>query len=253
MSTEVSKSYAISPETLLLFPSLTPEQVLTRAEKTRTKALEVCDYRCIREWRFLETRINTNPIYPKVLPNLQNKTILDLGCCFGTDIRRLLYDGAKAQNIVGVDQYSQFLEFGFELFGDKELLQNRFIVSDFLVDNLAKRLTENNFPISFDVIYASSILHLLTDEECKQFLKLAFSLLNPGGIFFGQSVGASTPVLVNRERKSNSLGYLQSPQSLTVLMEQSGFSDIMIHWKDRQDRDERQGWGFISFSASKKS
>ncbi|RAK89301.1 hypothetical protein BO79DRAFT_146387 [Aspergillus costaricaensis CBS 115574] len=58
--------------------------------------------------------------------------MLDLGCGLGQEIRRLVYDGAPAENIVGLDKDEQFIELGFDLFRDRVTLNLIFLIEDFL-------------------------------------------------------------------------------------------------------------------------
>jgi len=96
----------------------------------------VYDYRCIRTFRFLRLNATEHPTYKKLIrPKLQDKNntmdILDLGCCFGTDLRAFICDGANVDHVIGVDQYQQFIELGLNFFEDKnEKMASRFIICD---------------------------------------------------------------------------------------------------------------------------
>ena len=47
---------------------------------------------------------------------------LDVGCCLGTDMRKLVFDGVPAQNLVGIELRQQYIDLGFDLFRDRNRL-----------------------------------------------------------------------------------------------------------------------------------
>lgn len=50
-------------------------------------------FRCLKEWRFMESRLAAHPQYPYLLNKLRSGScfFLDVGCCMGTDLRRYDY------------------------------------------------------------------------------------------------------------------------------------------------------------------
>ena len=44
---------------------------------------------------------------------------LEIGACFGTDLRQVLLDGWLADRVVGFDITDTYMKLGLELFGDK--------------------------------------------------------------------------------------------------------------------------------------
>jgi SAM-dependent methyltransferase len=233
-------------------PDATKEMILHRAAAAREKALKVCDYRCIREWRFLESRLLSHPLYPsKIRPLLPHSKILDLGCCFGTDIRLLITEGAEPKNILGVEKFKQFVDIGFELFEDEEKMKDRFVIADFFTDNV-KELVAQKINEPFDIVYAGSVYHLLLEDQGIAFTKLVHSLLKTGGIFFGQTVAAETPTLTDAGReRENSLRYLHSPASFTEMLQKHQFDDVVVNWRDDR-RPQGNKWGAFTFYAHKR-
>ncbi|KAL8695808.1 MAG: hypothetical protein Q9201_007954 [Fulgogasparrea decipioides] len=65
---------------------------------------------------------------PKKPPEL----FLDLGCCLGQDIRKLVVDGAASENLYGLDIEPHFIDLGYELFRDRRTLKSRFTIADLL-------------------------------------------------------------------------------------------------------------------------
>ena len=77
--------------------------------------------------RFLDFSLARMPSYDKILARLCDPAapakLLDVGCCFGQDLRRLVVDGAPSENLVGLELKPQFLSLGYDLFADREFLQ----------------------------------------------------------------------------------------------------------------------------------
>lgn len=118
--------------------------------------------------------ISLSPDYPAVLQRLKsgNENFLDLGCCFGQELRKVAADGAVQENLYGSDLRSEFFEMGYRLFRDRDALKSKFIAAD---------ITDPSSPLSeldgkIDIIYAGSFLHLFSYAEsievCKRLVKL---------------------------------------------------------------------------------
>eukprot|EP01083_Nonionella_stella_P238449 835582_1 len=109
--------------------------IIKKANQFKIKALNVFEYKCIKYNMFIVPRLQRHPKFNSVIKTQllsTNATILDIGCCFGTDLRYCLYLGCKKHQVLGVDISSDFIELGFDFFGDKSVLKNRFISDDIL-------------------------------------------------------------------------------------------------------------------------
>lgn len=63
------------------------------------KEQQIAPFTCISECLFAESRIDRHFKYPEILANFAKrpkKTLIDVGCCRGTDIRRLMARGYPA-------------------------------------------------------------------------------------------------------------------------------------------------------------
>ncbi len=82
-------------------------------------------YRCIRGLAFLKPRMIRHFFYSEALQlgttNPQAR-FLDLGCCFGTDTRKLILDGWNKSNLEAVDVVNDYWNFGLNLFKDQHTL-----------------------------------------------------------------------------------------------------------------------------------
>ncbi|KAF9059545.1 hypothetical protein BDP27DRAFT_1341230, partial [Rhodocollybia butyracea] len=190
-------------------------------------ALEIYPYPCIRTFGFLRFRITRSPSGYKRLLELgstrPNALLLDLGCCFGNDVRKAVDDGFPAQNIVASDLRAEYWNFGHDLFkSTPSTLPAIFIPGDvfdpsFISVQAPLRTTsatsigiplksilqpELGTPKSLDplrghlsAIHSSAFFHLFNREEQLLIAKKLASLLSPlpGSIIFGSHVGFTEP------------------------------------------------------------
>ena len=143
-------------------------------------------------FHFLDLGISTSPVYDEVLRRAKaGGTVLDLGCCFGQDIRKLVFDGVPAENIWGADLRHDFLQVGFELFKDKDSLKSNFVVADiFNPDSDLKQLDGK-----IDIIHVGSFIHLFDWDGQMMVCKRLVQLLRPqkGSLILGRQVGNKQP------------------------------------------------------------
>ena len=132
------------------------------------------------------------PPYTSVLERLKaGGSLLDIGCCFAQDIRKLVHDGAPADHLWGVELLPDFIELGYELFNDRASLGAHFLTADiFDAEGPLKQLRD-----SLDVVHASLFLHLFDWEGQKKACEVIIGLLKsePGVLVLGQQVGSLTP------------------------------------------------------------
>ncbi|KAF1354047.1 hypothetical protein BDV97DRAFT_396832 [Delphinella strobiligena] len=106
--------HEVEAETLRLFEAyskIPANQVVPHIEAIRERAWKVFPYPCIGGFHFIELSLSELPIYPEVLSRVQSgESFLDVGCCFGQDIRKLVFDGAPSNKIYGSDLDHRFLE-----------------------------------------------------------------------------------------------------------------------------------------------
>lgn len=116
-----------------------------------------------------------------------NENLLDLGCAFAQDIRRLVADGVDSSKCVGADLRLEFLDLGYELFRDKETLKSRFIEADIFEEENAL----NSLYGKIDIINSSSFFHLFSLDECKRAARRCIKLFTgkKGNLLVGRQVG----------------------------------------------------------------
>ncbi|KAJ3872560.1 hypothetical protein F5051DRAFT_151056 [Lentinula edodes] len=113
------------------------EKLKERIAEIAQKALDVYPYHCIWTFGFLRFRILRSQSGYKQLLELgstrANALFLDIGCCFGNDLRKAIEDGFPAQNVIASDLRPDFWNFGHELFNtDPKTFPVTFVPGDVL-------------------------------------------------------------------------------------------------------------------------
>jgi SAM-dependent methyltransferase len=153
--------------------------------------------------------------YPDILQ--RGGSLLDFGCGIGDDVRALVADGYPLQNITAFDINWNSINLGFDLYLDKKLWINRFIVAK-----------QSPFPPPyFDTIYSGNVIHVLFSKKAiRNYIANAHAALNPGGIFLGSTLGGSAdhPRFFGKK--------LLMREELQAVLCDMGFSNIEINEAD---------------------
>ncbi|GBE84355.1 predicted protein [Sparassis crispa] len=168
-------------------------------------AYERYPYPCIRSFHHVSLMASANPVYSAVLNagRSGNTIFLDIGCCMGTDVRKLAFDGYPAPQILGCDLRQEYIDDGYKLYQDAATCPIHFFTSDIF-----------SVPVSFDArtpgsadistvtelvqlqgtvmhIYTGALFHLF-DETTQYAIALRVAALlkhEPGAIVFGRHSG----------------------------------------------------------------
>ena len=88
----------------------------------------------------------------KLLPNFQDKKVLDLGCGYGWHCKYVVNDEAK--EVVGIDLSHKMLEVALDINNDKKITYQQSAIEDI------------NFPAdTFDVVFSSLAFHYISNFE----------------------------------------------------------------------------------------
>ena len=207
----------------LRYNNINENDLLSKALEIHARAQLVHKYRCIESFRFVVPRIKYNIYYQDVLAKSKNKTILDIGCGLGQDLRKMSLDGIPQKNLFGLDIEQEFINLGYELFGDKSSNQITFITTNILDMQQFHQLKEK---LSVNIIYTSAVIHLLNKDDIRSLLANINTLLSEGGIFFGQTTGLKNPG--NIQDNSGRSRYLHSKDSLKNELHKVGFRNIQV-------------------------
>ncbi|KAL8775338.1 MAG: hypothetical protein Q9209_000345 [Squamulea sp. 1 TL-2023] len=143
--TEVNEPMRKLLESYAKVPS---DEVVKHVNRIRELGFATNPYPCIGLYRFLNLILRTHPLYATFVNRLQSPdaTYLDLGCCFGQDLRQLVQDGIPSQRLIGLDIEGSLIERGYDFFLDRESLQSRFIVANISsAKNMAKLVRKGGF------------------------------------------------------------------------------------------------------------
>ncbi|KUI67393.1 hypothetical protein VM1G_03343 [Cytospora mali] len=197
------------------YSKIPDDEIVDHIHKVRDQAWEILPYPCIGVFRFLDLPACLSPVYPEVLSRVRaGETFLDLGCCFGQDIRKLVYDGAPSDNIVGVDVEPRFIDLGYELFRDRETLKARFLSGDIFAEDFLEDLRGK-----VDIIFVGSFLHLFSFEQQEVIVAQLVKLLRKrkGSLVFGRHMATAESGGITT---TNALGwslYHHSPDTIRKL------------------------------------
>ncbi len=128
-------------------------------------------------------------LYVSILRTLmEGGKLLDVGCMFGQDLRKLVFDGAPVSGVYGTDLRGDFFPLGYELFRDEATIPpDHFITADIMDPNSLLR----RFHHGLDVISAKDVFHCF-DYPAQVKLAMRFIVLlkpQPGSRVIGQLVG----------------------------------------------------------------
>ncbi|KAH7884932.1 hypothetical protein F5I97DRAFT_1811072 [Phlebopus sp. FC_14] len=192
------------------------EQLKKHILDVQAKAYDIALYPCIRLFGFTKQVLMAGfPVYRHVLRlgrEREGAILLDVGCCFGNDLRHAALDGFPAQNMVGSDVLPGLWDLGHELFrstpatfparfvGGDALDPRVLAVAPIMYDeadvppppDLTTLTCLNTLRGSVSVIHASSFFHLFNGEKQLHLARALAGLLSPrpGSVIFGLHAGA---------------------------------------------------------------
>lgn len=179
------------------YSNIPAEDLAQHLFKVRDKAWNIAPYPCIGSWLFLKPSISQSPIYAEILARLKEKDqrLLDLGCCLGQDIRKLVLDGAPAEHIYGLDLEAGLMDAGYDLFRDRGTLRSTFIAADILDDSSSSSPELRGLDGQIDIVFAGSFFHVFDWDAQLRISKRLARLMRkvPGSLVFGHHLGHVAP------------------------------------------------------------
>lgn len=157
----------------------------------RDRAFHSWPYPCIGQLRFLNLALQKHPLYPLILSRLTqgSQTLLDAGCCFGQELRKLAFDGVPPRALYGLDLEADFIHLGYDLFCDRSIMGDATFIAGNLLDDKA---SFSQLEGKIDIINANSLFHLFTwEEQITVTIRLvSFMKDRSGSMILGRQVGA---------------------------------------------------------------
>lgn len=198
---------------------------------------------------FLDLGICELPLYPTVVKRLKkNEKLLDLGCCFGQDVRKLVYDGVPAENVNGGELHGGFIEVGYKLFRDKHKLKSNMFQAD-IFDTTNDQL--NALTGQMDIIYTGSFFHLWNwaDQVTVACRLVELMASKKDSVILGRQAGNLHPGEIPHRINQEGTMYQHDPSSWERLWEEVG-ERTGTSWRVEATFSEReatgQGKGFAS-------
>ena len=215
-------------------------------------------YVCIERFMFLKPRLPYHVAYKSLLEKLKSpdskqipKKVIDVGCCFGQDIRQLILEGVETKNIYAVDIHDGYWNVGREFYMDNlSHLSTRLdgittLFEDFAkpyplpaecTDRVVDSLTGN-----FEAVVCQLVFHVLTKEQTENLIKRMCSMLKKGGILIGTCLGSKEDATSwAKTPTGEGVRYLQSLKSLNELLGENGFINIDV--KEIETNQEGKKW-----------
>ncbi|KAK7699517.1 hypothetical protein SLS64_011655 [Diaporthe eres] len=179
-------------------------------------------YPCIGLYRFTILTLHTHPLYPTIVDRLRQPgaAYLDIGCCFGQDLRRLAHDGVPSENLTGVDIAGALMEHGYELFRDRDTLRARFIIADVFAGDSDLAWADLRAR-GADVVHCSAFFHLFPLSEQQAAAQQIARLVRPGGVIVGRQMGSMVPGDVPAIKEGSS-SYRHDVATFAALWDRAG-------------------------------
>ncbi|KAH6722067.1 hypothetical protein BKA61DRAFT_701140 [Leptodontidium sp. MPI-SDFR-AT-0119] len=221
------------------YSGLKPEVITSHVLSIRDKAWDVHPLPCIGQFRFIDFSLSRSTSYPRVLELLKSGgKLLDLGCCFGQDLRKLVHDGAPASSLYGADLRSEFIDLGYDLFLDRNRIGVQFLTADIFDPNSSLKQLDGQM----SVVYIGLLLHLFDWEGQRKACERIVGFLKPekGVLVLGQQVGSlvACDVMSGGERKVTRHDLASFEKLWKEVGERTG-----SQWEVRANLDEGLGVG----------
>ena len=131
------------------------QDVLAHCYIIREKAWQIRSYPCTGMGAFFAPTLNLVSCYSEILDRVkQGQRFMDIGAYVGTDLRKLVFDGALSDNLVAVDIVSHW-NVGYDLFRDRDRFAARFLENDILRPYPPLQALAG----SVDIIWINKVVH----------------------------------------------------------------------------------------------
>ncbi|KAG2036752.1 hypothetical protein BDR03DRAFT_1000264 [Suillus americanus] len=189
----------------------------------QAKAYKVAPYGCIYLFTFTRCKLSGLPGYQQVVRigrEWKNPIFLDVGCCFGSDIREVMLDGFPADRVIGTDLRQELWDLGHELFkSTPETFPAHFVGGDAFNPEIlavappaAKQTVEASSPNLSNLtslnplrgcvsaIHTTAFFHLFKEDKQLHMARALAGMLSaePGSIILGVHTGAREKGVVNQ-------------------------------------------------------
>lgn len=209
----------------------------------QAKAYKVAPYGCIYLFLFTRRKLSGLPAYQQVVRigrERKNPIFLDVGCCFGNDIREVVLDGFPAARAIGTDLHHELWDLGHELFkSTPETFTAHFVGGDafnpeilavappasmqtagIITPDLNNLTSLNSLRGCVSAIHATAFFHLFKEDKQLHMARALAGLLSaePGSIILGAHTGAQEKGVVNQVHRGIEIDmFAHSVESWTAM------------------------------------
>ncbi|KAI9059640.1 hypothetical protein FKP32DRAFT_1129713 [Trametes sanguinea] len=177
------------------------EELKRHIMEVQAAAYTIYPYPCIRAFRFVQFKLPKLRGYEDLLKMGKARPgslLLDVGCCFGNDVRCAASDGFPVDQIIATDLHPEFWRLGHKLFrSTSESFPVKFISGD-IIDpahiaiippaysspegpppDFSTLTSLNPLRGRVSIIHASSFFHLFDEEKQAHIARALGALLSP--------------------------------------------------------------------------
>ncbi|KAI0639007.1 hypothetical protein C8Q77DRAFT_23362 [Trametes polyzona] len=212
------KLYSLEGEELAFFKAQTgiedEDELRKHVVAVAREAYAVFPFPCIQRYAFIQFKLPRLRGYDRLLKLGQEREgaiLLDIGCCFGNDVRCAAADGFPAKQIIASDLFGDYWTLGHKLFrSTPESFPAMFIAGDAFdaahldvappiytprsepTPGLQSLTSLNPLHGHIAAIHASSFFHLFNEAQQTRLAHALGGLLSPlpGSMIIGQHAGA---------------------------------------------------------------
>ncbi|KAI1346758.1 hypothetical protein F5Y01DRAFT_308064 [Xylaria sp. FL0043] len=201
------------------YSRIAPSEVVNHANDMRNKGFAANPYPCIGRFRFIKLTLLDHPLYGTILQRLKqpDSTYLDIGCCFGQDLRQLVFDGVPSDHLIGLDVAQPLIELGYDLF-----------LADVFQGSAQSGWAELE-KRGIDVLHCSAFFHLFPLDQQLAAARQISKLLKKGGVIVGWQSGNMKPGNV-AGIPQDSYSYRHNVSTLNKMWRRVG-EDTQTQWK----------------------
>ncbi|XDG07173.1 hypothetical protein ABKA04_006788 [Annulohypoxylon sp. FPYF3050] len=205
-------------------------EVVRHVNNIRERGFASNPYPCIGLYRFTNLTLITLPIYDVIVERLKaaNARFLDIGCCFGQDLRQLVLDGVPSEHLTGLDIEKALTDLGYELFLDRKTIKSQFVVAD-VFKGATQGKVWTDLENGIDVLHCSAFFHLFPREEQLAAAKQIARLVKKGGMIVGRQMGNLKPRDMPA-MKQGSFSYTHNVETWGALWKEVGEA-TQTRWK----------------------
>ncbi|KAJ3498324.1 hypothetical protein NLG97_g1218 [Lecanicillium saksenae] len=162
------------------YSHISPNELGEHLRRIRDEAWKVNADPCIALFKFVHLTLHQLPGYGFIIARLKaSGKYLDIGCCMGQDLRKLVMDGVPSDNLYGTDLYSGYLTLSYDLFRDKATLKSHLRQGNILTmtseGDILRRLTG-----MVDIIHLGMLLHTMDIKQQWLLIESCLGLLKSG-------------------------------------------------------------------------